>query len=362
MKIKNLSRILLIFILVITIFSCGGVYALWSYTADSPEEKQEQIDLSLSTFEFKPEIVYITDAVSFDGKTVINGFTECYLDSIVTLSSDKSSTATVKITVYNNATETYAFNAVKYHTDEYSNNDIVYTLPVLKHGDEVAAGESMEFEIIFGYGKGVTPTNYVLDSYLQFEFLPLDELPEEEVIAVSGALDQFKNIINDVVEDGSFKKLIDQMDANGTNDRHDDSYIGNVSGASENDVLLLEELFQGNLTLNIDGVDTEVTIIIKRENVDGNVYTGDADGNEMAIYMTTEDLKRDSWWGSSKAVVYVSVFTSDDDGELWYQLGAMYEGTATVKGYDGNVFGEGSFDTDTWRSTENKTIESIIQG
>ena len=167
----------------------------------------------------------------------------------------------------------------------------------------------------------------MLLSILYYEFLPLSILPPEQEIAVSGALDQFKNIINDVIEEGSFEKLINQMNDYANNDRHDDSYIGNVSGASDKDTQLLEELFQGNLTLNIDGVDTEVTILIKREDVDGDLGTGDANGREMAIYLTTDDLQKNSWFGNDYAPVYVSVFSSNDDGETWSEKRVLFEKT-----------------------------------
>jgi len=357
MKTKRLSLILVLAFLIITALSSVGVYATWQYAGHASLQHDVQIETADSP-------IYISDAEFVDGgggALLIIGYIECNFVTKATLAETSASTVTAKITVRNDTSETYAFNAVKYRAEEYDNADIEVK-PDISHGTEVASGASLTFNAVYGYKKGVKPSNTVLNSTVLFEFMPLDELPEEEVIAVDGALAQFKNIINDVNQNGSFDKLIEQMNKNGDNDRHDDSYIGNVGGASENDVTLLEELFQGNLTLNIDGVDTEVTILIKREDLDGNSATGDEQGREMAIYMTTDDLKRDSWWGSSTAVVYVSVFTSNNGGEEWHQIGTMYEGKATIKGYDGNIFGDGSFDTDTWKSNENRTIESIIKG
>ena len=356
MKIKYFSKFLFAVVVFVMVLSTVGVYATWKYSAPTTSSNVLKVGADLK------QTVYITEAAysTGNGSITINGYKETNFNSMVTLTSANSSSVTVNVAVYNNANETYAFNAVKYLSENYSNADIICTLSTLKHGDKIAPGETLEFDAVFKFKNNKASTDTVLTSILNFEFLPLDELPAEEVIAVSGALGQFKDIINNISTADSFKTLINQMNDYANNDRNDDSYIGNVNGASDADIALLDELFQGNLTINIDGVDTEVTILIKREDVDGNANTGDADGNEMSIYMTTHDLQKDSWFATEKAPVYVSVFSSDDDGENWYQLGDMYEGTATIKRYDGWM-GSGSFDTDTWRSTTNVSLQNIIK-
>ena len=163
---------------------------------------------------------------------------------------------------------------------------------------------------------------------------------------------RFKEILNTPAE---YTKLTDQMDDNWSNGRYNDSYMGTVVGASDDDIALLEDLFVGNLILNINGVDTEVTILIKRENVDGNKNNGDGSGNEMAVYMTTDPLTE-----RGKSVpVYAAVYTSPDKGKTWSQLGQMFEGKATVNNYFG-FSGTGSFNTDTWKDLKGKTIEQVI--
>ena len=365
MKLKlSLICTLLMFIVAITSM---GVFANWNYADWNAASQYHNLGMGVSNFNWAnivAEKVYIVDAGQVTGKGngvfTVKDYYETVLNSNATLSSSTQSYTTAKIRVYNNAKETYAFNAVKYNVENYSNDQITYRLPVLKHGDTIEPGQYMEFEVVFEYKLGTNPTKFTLDSILNFEFVPLDELPEEEEIAVSGALEQFKNIVNNIVADDSFKQLTNQMDDYANNDRANSSYIGNVSGASENDVVLLDNLFQGNLTLMIDNVETEVTILIKREDVDGNNQTGDDQGREMTIYLTTDNLKRDSFFSSGSADVYAAVFTSSNSGQEWYQIGDMYLGTATIKGYDGSWFGEGSFDTDTWKSN-GKTIEQIIQ-
>ncbi len=309
-------------------------------------------------------ITYAQDKGVGDGSATVNNYYLTTLSSKVTLKDKNSSTATIQVTVFNNANQVYAFNAVKYLNEAYSNENIVFVLSGIERRQEIAVGEYLTFDVVFSFKDGKAVSNTVLDSAISFEFLPPSEIPEDEgQVAVNGALEQFKNIINNIVADNSFQTLIDQMNDYRNNDRDNESYIGNVGGASDSDIALMEELFQGNLKLNINGVDTEVTILIKKENVDGKTTTGDADGNEMSIYLTTDDLTKSGWevlFGAS-APVYAAVFSSNNDGETWSQLGQMYEGTAPIIGYDGNRGGSGSFNTDDWKSTDNKTIETIIK-
>lgn len=307
-------------------------------------------------------ISYAQDKGVGDGSATVNNYYLTTLSSKVTLKNKNSSTATIQVTVFNNANQVYAFNAVKYLNEAYSNENIVFVLSGIERRQEIAVGEYLTFDVVFSFKDGKAVSNTVLDSAISFEFLPPSEIPEDEgQVAVNGALEQFKNIINNIVADNSFQTLIDQMNDYRNNDRDNESYIGNVDGASNGDIALIEELFQGNLKLNINGVDTEVTIIIKRENVDGNRNTGDESGNEMSIYLTTDNLQKQSIFQSRNAVVYASVFTSSDDGETWAQLGDLYEGKAPVIGYNGSRLGDGSFNTDDWKSTDNKTIETIIK-
>ncbi|MBQ3116008.1 MAG: hypothetical protein IJC07_03160 [Clostridia bacterium] len=313
-----------------------------------------------------PSAVYITSVTvkSTSGTASVDSGTHLMTahTSNINLGTNKNSTVTFTITVYNNAGETYAYNAAKYIQDAYSNSNVIFSLTnqdgtTFKHGTEIAAGSSLTFDVTFSYDNKNSISNTALSSTINYEFLPLDELPEEEEIAVSGALEQFRKIINDLVFDGSYDDLIAQMDKAAENDRHNSSYIGNVSGASPDDSALLNDLFQGQLILNIDGKDQSVTILIKRENLDGNVNTGDENGNEMTIYMTTDGLQ---WsWSHREAVVYAAVYTSTDDGKTWSIFGEMYEGTAPIKTYSGWI-GSGSFDTDLWESTDGKTIEQKI--
>lgn len=294
-----------------------------------------------------PSGVYIFEADPVDEKATVVDYTGTVLSSRVDLGTqlneEGNSTSSITVKLYNNSPYVYVFNDVKYTVGEgtYDNTAIEYGLTGLKKGDEIGEKAFIEFTLMFHYANPDNITDTVLNSILNFEFVAhADYVPE---IAVDGALAQFKHILN-TQED--FDKLITQMDDYSGN-RYDDSYVGNVVGANSNDTKLMQELFtedgKNYLTLNLSGIETNVTALIKRENVDGDTTTG-VDGNEMTIYMTADDIS----WSVRSVTVYACVFTKIGDGE-WTQIGQMYEGTATTNAYYG-LFGRDSFNTETWKS------------
>lgn len=322
-----------------------------------------------------PEAVFITNVTQSgtNGSTgTVNGYTMTVLNSKTVLGNNGSATVTYSITVFNNTDEDYGYNAMIYTVGEntYDNESIVVT-PQIERRTVVESKGYLTFDVVVSYKDGKQASDKELNSIITYEFLPIDDIPEDEAeIAVSGVLDQFKKILNDELignPDSSNDLLTQMQDASG-NDRYNSSYIGNVSGASSGDVNLLADLFQGQLSLNINGTDTPVKLMIKNEEIDGNT----ANGNEMTIYMTTHDLQKQNtgWFAPTEyAPVYAAVFrkvTLDDGTTRWMQVGDMYLGSAEIKQYSGNR-GSGSFDTDKWRLLDdagnrtNTTIKNIIQ-
>lgn len=322
-----------------------------------------------------PEGVFITTITSSgtnNASAVVNGYSMTVVNSTVNLGTNRNATLTFTVTVFNNTSIDYGYNAMIYTVGEgtYDNESIVVT-PQIERREVVASQESLTFDVTVSYASGVSITNNILNSVITYEFLPLDDIPEDEAeIAVSGVLEQFRKILNNEVvgNTDSYGQLLTQMDDYRNNDRYNESYIGNVDGASGEDVALLGDLFQGQLSLNINGTDTPVTVMIKNEEIDGNT----ANGNEMTIYMTTHDLQKQNtgWFAPTEyANVYAAVFrkeTLDDGTTVWRQVGDMYLGSAEIKQYSGRP-GSGSFDTDNWRllndagNRTSTTIENIIQ-
>lgn len=330
--------------------------------------------------------VFISDVTTeqIDGVTV-NTYFSTVLNSEVTLNGagDKK---TLKIEFYNNSTGNFSFEKVEHAgeaiTDAYSNMNIEYSCTLadgkeLARGTRIAAGQSMTVEMTFAFKDGYTPTSdkETLKSILKFSWVDEDELVNETVSK------KFEDILNDTEEDESKNKYNQLTQA--MTEKYDGSrewtatYIGNVAGSDDKDSQLLKDLF-GELSLDINGNNVNVTCIIKHEDVDGNTDTGDSyeitvgtgtktyKGCEMTLYLTTEDLSKKSFGDS--VPVYAMVFTKKSASDKWEQIGEeLYEGTAQVVGYVGGT-SSGSFDTGTWRSSKEyngissgATIQTLIK-
>lgn len=174
----------------------------------------------------------------------------------------------------------------------------------------------------------------------------------------------FLDILND---DGDYESLTTAISKNYDGSRDwTASYIGNVSGASNDDIAILSQMFGGDISLIIDSTKYDVTCIVKLENIDGNNGTGMSysitkesatggsstttyPGCEITLYLTTEDLTKTT---TGYATVYAMVFTKYSADSEWIQIGeSMYEGTAEIVGYVGGYSG-GSFDTGKWKSSK----------
>ena len=285
-----------------------------------------------------PRIVYISAATVSSGSVTNLAKSGAVLSSTVTLGDAASSTAVVRVTVKNNTDYPYIFNGLSYTEGEgtYDNTNITVSASI-KKGEELASGASVSFDLTFKYKNGV-PTNKVLNSVIQIAYIPPDEyIPE---IAVKGAIGQFGEILNDEI---TFDKLMDTL--NDTSSGRGNSYVGNVVGATDADSSAIEELFTVNgenlLTLDIGGKKTNVTALIKNEDIGGSSDT------EMVIYMTGETISG-SFLRPGEIQVFAVIYRKNDAGE-WIQLGDLYEGVADSNNYNGNFFGtHNSFNTDTW--------------
>lgn len=199
------------------------------------------------------------------------------------------------------------------------------------------------------------------------------DITDEETEEVTKSLAQkFLEILNSSTD---YAMLTGAMDDNYDGSRAwTASYIGNVAGSSSDDTTLLLDLFDGELSLEVNGTHVDVTCIIKRENIDGNTSTGASyrvgrttyRGCEMTLYLTTANFDRVSY--NDYPPVYAMVFTKPSTNSDWVQIGEeMYTGTAQVVGYVGGTT-TGSFDTGTWRSSQQyhgvstgATISRLIQ-
>lgn len=293
--------------------------------------------------------------------------------------SQNSSSVTYKITVFNNTQYEYCYSgyycdsSLPYNGNQYLNmnwggmtvtakDNPTDTSATFNDKDAIVAGGTRIFYVTYTYGWRV-PKNQDLSLLVNYQFgVNVDSV---EGVAIDKTFEKFKSILNDTSEGGGYATLVDvidnKYDYGGPSNQWQATYIGNVTGSHSEDSEAVNKLFGDKLTITIDDVETNVTVLIKREDVDGNVNTGDsyaigsgssyihAEGCEMTLYLTTDKLDR-----SGSAEVYAAVFTCNvnDDGSYgnWYMLGDMFRGTAPVIGYEGQD-STGSFHTDTWKST-----------
>ncbi len=202
--------------------------------------------------------------------------------------------------------------------------------------------------------------------YADWVYGPSDYLPAVPIdflmkqpdipIIVNDAGAQFEQILN---TGETLNRLLTEMDAE--NGNRNNTYIGNVKGADDADIAMIEELFGDKLNMEIDGENKTVNMLIKRENIDDNTSNGEGDGSEMVMYYTDESLDK-SFFASKNVTVYAIIFIKNNGGE-WTQLGPILTGKAPVVDYrTGSTWSTGgSFNTDDWREEgTNSTISGVV--
>ncbi len=326
-----------------------------------------------------PETVFITNA-KVGSKTpdtasgTINSYTDTLLNTSVVLTSDENSQVSFQITVKNNTGVKQGFNGIRYSTQAYSNPNIaISTTLTQKTVNEkgelntdctvLDIGQSLTFTATYAHkdGASIDINNLTLESIVNYEFLPYDSIVPGVVDSglANDIMEHFEDVLNNEVEiDGetmdSFEYLDTKMRENPSG--RDDTYIANFGGAKDEDKSALTAIFGDNFTMNIDGTDTTVQIIVKREDVTGDGI------DDFTIYMTTHSLLREdaevsgSWFNRAyfASPIYAAVYTSqtgEDGSEVWSMIGEMYTGKGEINSYSG-WSGEGSFDTRTWESDE----------
>ena len=286
-----------------------------------------------------------------------------------TVSKDSNSSAgkvTYMITVLNNTKYEYAYRGL-YYINSYENNSYVSTsngnnslgvVTSISQGTIIKPGEQLTFTVTYTIGKNIDKSKSLTTS-LNYQFgINVDSIDKAADIVHQ----KFLEILN---TETTYQQLIEVLD-----DKFDgyqtwtSNYIGNVGNAVNNDMMTVETLFAGQLTMMVNGKAQKAWVMIKHEDLDGNELTGDDydlvynqyglithKGCEMTLYMTIDELQNPNSW----APVYVTVFTCDRDEQGnfisdWYKVGDTYYGEANVVGYRGESGGTGSFVTDNWRS------------
>ena len=159
--------------------------------------------------------------------------------------------------------------------------------------------------------------------------------------------DGFLRVLNDNASEYGYDYLASAFDENYS--ANGSTVIANLGDDKE----IFDNLFGSSITVNVDGNNVPVTVVVERKNVDGKANNGDSydaqngpTGCEYTVYITVDDLKNTS----GKATVYAVSYTCGADG-VWYMIGELYEGKCNVETYENsNNPSDVAFDVESWRA------------
>ena len=273
--------------------------------------------------------------------------------------NSKNASITYEITVHNKTNMTYWYLGTTYVSDVENNSLINKSGGIIVTAKDNASSNSTSFDTSDWVPPQTKRTFYVTYTFgsnaqgnvttmINFSF----------GLNVSSVSDEFIKVLNDKISEYGYDYLSDAFDAqykeNGS------TVIGNIG----DDKKLFDTLFGSSITVNVDGQELPVTILVERSNVDGKTGTGDSyagsgapTGCEYTVYITFDNLNPPS---SNTATVYAVSYTCASDG-TWYMIGELYEGTCSVEDYDTSTEAiEGSFNVDSWRAV--KKEYTVIDG
>ena len=259
--------------------------------------------------------------------------------------SRSGGSVTYKITVHNNSDVTYWFAGCQYSPDVDDNGLLGSSsgVTIVAHdhlGDSGATFNSDDwvppqtervFYAVYSYGSSA---QNVCTTLVNFKF----------DIRMDAVHDEFLAVLNNSISPTSYEEFRAVFEA---------EYVANKSMtiSSETHPEVFEKFFS-SLLVEIDGIEKEASVVIRRENLDKDVGSGDAYNNstltgcEYALYITVDPLTP-----GTTATVYAIAYSSGASGmgNGWYQVGELYEGTAPIKA-------DGTIDYEKWVAKE-KTYE-----
>ncbi len=352
---KKSGKMLVIPVLSI-LMMVSGVYATWKFSEASPIEQSDDVGVVLNEFTFAPkETLHITDVSLISSSNASNievSFTHpTYISSTIS-SRETNGTVTYKVTLYNNTGVTYWYLGPSWDEGKESNALIGASNSIAITTKDNYADTSNSFNT-----EDWVPPYTTREIYITYRF-GWNAIGENISTTISlnfgrkmdSVQDSFLKLLNDTISEYGYHYLEDAF--NQQYAKTGSTVIANVG----EEAAIFNNLFGGEPTINVNGEQVPVTIMIQRENVDGR-NTGDQygvsggpAGCEYTLYVTVDAM--DSPTG--EAMVYAVSYSRGGEGDTdqWYQLGQLYEGTAPLITYDdeGNV----AFDIESWRATANE--------
>lgn len=286
--------------------------------------------------------VYIKSVELVSATNVINSENDFILPTNHVTTADASrsgGSVTYKITVHNNTDVTYWYIGPRC-TNDYQNSLVgtnggisITTKDRLTDNyqsfnseDWVPPQTERDFYVTYTYGSNAqnecrTMVNFHFD------------------IRMDAVHDEFLAVLNNTKSPNSYEQLKAVFEQVYTS-------TGGVSISTESHPEVFASLFE-DLMVNIDGVERQASVVIRRENMDNDTTTGDnynggrKNGSEYTLYITVEPLTP-----GTRPTVYAIAYSEGAKamGDDWYQVGELYEGTAPVRA-------DGTIDYANWIAT-----------
>ena len=342
---RNMVRALSLVLSLVLLLTVGGVWAAWMYGMP-PEPQETDIPVKLSNFQYAD--IYIIKIEPKGTGLTKTGHT--------TVQGEVTGNASFEVTFYNGSNVTYYYNEAQTLSGGAS-----YSVNGIEQKDPVESTTYKTITVDFSTGGSAE---------IFFHFV-VDKDSIGEVVA-STAVDRFREILN---TDADYTFLTNAMDED-DDDKSKVTYIGNVAGADSGDSATINTLFGDEfMSMDLDGDgDTEpITMMIKREDLDGNGNTGASysytsgwfnpttttvTGAEMTLYITAQDLSNVR--SGAEISVYAAVFTKYPGETEWVELVPLTKGVADANNYNGWGSSANSFNTDTWVSDGGQTLRQIV--
>ncbi len=366
---RSRSHFVLLPLLLAVCLTLGGAVAYWQYYFPAEDVSG---NMTSELVNFKYGLIYISE-VSVSGSYTsadVKKTGELTVSAEMMPGESTDSYVTAEITFYNSTNVSYYYD--KTTSTNGNDHDIVYSILGIEQKDEIPAETYKTITLTFTLENGASGSE-AYSNELQFHFT-VDKSSIGDIVAKT-AVDRFKDILNNIVAEDSYEQLTTAMDnRSGWNKGSSVTYIGNVAGADSGDSAVINDLF-GNefMSMDLDGDgDTEpITIMIKRQDIDGNASTGSSytysswgrdttvNGCEMTLYITSTNY---NGLGNGDSVpVYAAAFTLLPGDDEWTELVPLTKGTASANNYSGGWGAADSFNTDTWLSESNEAINSLAQ-
>ena len=295
---------------------------------------------------FKGVYIKSVEVVDTVGATEVAGGYVLPTNHTVTVDAAQTNgSVTYKMTVHNNSDVTYWYIGTRY-TADYGSNALLDT----ENGIRIVTKDQLSDSYgSFNEEDWIPPQTervfYVTYLYGEAAQSPCETMVNFHFdIHMDAVHDEFLAVLNNMLSPTSYNELKNVFEREYT-----ENHFKTITTETHPEVF--EKMF-ADLMVNIDGEEKKASIVIRRENLDKDVSSGDDYlndahvGCEYALYITVEPLTP-----GTTPTVYAIAYSQGAAGmgSQWYQVGELYEGTAPI-------LADGSIDYKNWVATE-KTYE-----